>query len=267
MNRLAIVTLTVGLAGCSSGVSKSNPYWFFNSKPHAKTLLADSTPRGFDWIVKEYDGFTIYYERDNAYAAQTVDDLAQYVARWIARSVALVGADRYPPRLHYFLVGSRQRMRELIGVEVNGAANVANVVTGVYSNEIKGVGVHELHHCIVNTLWGYKGVTQGLHEGFAVYADEIVRSQSLHAQAKHLRDQGRLPSAGMLLKDFRFDDASYIGMGSFVKFLYETDGMKRFKRLWQDKGHDVDHVYGRTLDRLEQEWWKVLDAQNTAQVK
>lgn len=94
----------------------------------------------------------------------------------------------------------------------------------------------------------------------------------VHDHARQFRQQGRLMAIANLTatNDFRrFDpDVTYPESGSFVRYLIDTYGLDRMKRLFQ-RGTPADPadtvrqqfaaVYGRALADAERDWWAFLD--------
>jgi hypothetical protein len=94
--------------------------------------------------------------------------------RPMPRILELLGEQSYSEKIHIFAVGSRARMKALIGRESNGHAFTDDqTVCCVFSDKIRAGGAHELMHVITWNRWGrMKPDRAWLSEGLAVYAEE-----------------------------------------------------------------------------------------------
>jgi hypothetical protein len=139
---------------------------------------------------------------------------------------------------------------------------------------------HEVIHLYATT---FGRATSLLNEGLAVaYQVDPIRgdmtprwnNRHVHDVTAGWRRQGRLPPLGQLLTidQFRSTDSqiSYPAAGSFVRFLLDAHGgVVPIKSLFalssqQDAPaatrRNIEAVYGRSLEALEEAWHAVLDA-------
>jgi hypothetical protein len=139
---------------------------------------------------------------------------------------------------------------------------------------------HEVIH-LYASMFGR--ATTLLNEGLAVaYQVDPVRgdmtprwnNRHVHDVTAEWRRQGRLPPLGQILTidQFRATDSqiAYPAAGSFVRFLLDAHGgVVRIKSLFalssqQDAPatthRNIEAVYGRSLETLEEAWHSMLDA-------
>ncbi len=102
----------------------------------------------------------------------------------------------------------------------------------------------------------------GVIEGLAVAADNPVEDLSLHQWAAAMRRQKLAPDIRTLfsLTSFYANAAprAYVLAGSFLRFLAETYGTEKLKRLYR-RG-DFSEAFGRPLNDLARQWETFVDA-------
>jgi hypothetical protein len=106
----------------------------------------------------------------------------------------------------------------------------------------------------------------GIHEGIAVAAEWTEESARLeltpHEASAAMDSLGILPDLSRSLSAFGFwtqpGARAYTACGSFVRFLVDTYGMERFRRLWR-RG-DFAAAYDKPLATLLSEWRQSLAA-------
>ncbi len=124
---------------------------------------------------------------------------------------------------------------------------------------------HELAH-VFTVPWSPVKVSLkiGLHEGIAVAADWDEGKLTGHQWAKAMHQLEMAPSLSAIMGIGFWGHAgarSYLLAGSFVRFLVDTYGIEKFKRVFPF-GH-FEKYYGRTsqgkdLGALEAEWLEFL---------
>lgn len=112
-----------------------------------------------------------------------------------------------------------------------------------------GVVRHELTHAVIDQVWGRS--IPFLEEGLAETLGRTVDP---------------LPGAGVLavkdMLDGSADEVDYVAAARFTRFLIDTRGLDRFKRLFQDKTEASQEavlgrfatVYGEDFERIEAEY-------------
>ncbi len=228
----------------TSPVWARNPAWSFQRA------------KGFSWATHSSKHFKIFAEKGSL-AEREFQTIIGVLEKSHADIEALLGHP-LKGRTEYFLVSSRARMKELVGIETNGLA-VSQVSLGVYNETTKAIGSHELCHGQARRLWG---PSQGvwISEGVAVYSDNNWHGHPLHLLAKWLLDRDKLvPLADLIpdgwLKNRKYSDLiTYPELGSFVKFTYERYGREAVKALWQQGPTGALKGAGKPLEELEREW-------------
>jgi len=224
--------------------------------------------QNFSWSVDSSKHVKYYYP-SNSLAAKDLEKIKDITEKGISRILMLMHEEDYHVRIHYFIVESRDKMKELINAETNGAANWKyNGVYYVYGDSIKSGGPHEFNHVIASTMWGIGKVNRWVGEGFADYADNKWNSYDLHSLCKYLLDEQKLLPIEKL--DNRFSEyndlITYPESASFVKFLYERYGWEKFKQLWQEGSENIMSIYGKSLSELEKEWIEEIKKSNSSNI-
>jgi tetratricopeptide (TPR) repeat protein len=130
---------------------------------------------------------------------------------------------------------------------------------------------HELVHALA-APWGAPpfGVTAtwlglkthiGVVEGMAVAADNPVDELTLFEWAAAMKRRGLLPDVRVLLMPTGFYAApasrAYVAAGSFLRFLTQSFGAERTRRLYRDG--DFEAAFGRPLSELATDYERFLD--------
>lgn len=208
---------------------------------------------GFVWQTDTSDHFVLHI--DSTAKAARADLLHFRLDRALQRARTLVQARPDSAGVHVFMVGSRERMKKLVGRKTNGIAFFrTNTMALVIAEDWAASAAHELFHIVAMREWG-AGPTW-LNEGMAVFADDQWRGRKLHEVAAELADKARLAPFEKLVRDFRdvSESVAYPQAGSFAKYLYEQHGRALLRALWHDDHAEVKRLTGRDVVQLEQDW-------------
>jgi len=218
------------------------------------TASALGTRPGFAWKSAEIPQFRFYFE-PQSYAERHLGEIERNMQAARARVLTLLAEPAYADEVTVFVVGSRARMRTLIGRETNGQAlPKQNVILLVVSDSINASGAHELMHVIAKNRWGE--AEDWINEGLAIYADDIWMQQPLHAVTRYLLSQGRLVPLPQLINHFGdYDElVTYPEAGSFLKFLYEQHGVDKVKAVWKGGAAVMPRTMEQSIQQLEGAW-------------
>ena len=224
----------------------------------APTVPELTSRRDFAWTTAHGEHVDLYVE-EKSFAAAHIDSLmTRSEAAW-SRVLEVLGVATYPPRISVFVVESRDRMQALIGLTANGQAIPRRQAAfSVYNAQVDAFGAHEMFHVVAKNLWG--DAADWINEGLAMHADDRWDGQPLHTVASYHLERGFLIPLAPLLHRFNAHDvmASYPGVGSFVKFVYERYGREAVRQAWQGGVPGLTAATGKKLDTLEAEWHTVL---------
>jgi hypothetical protein len=205
-------------------------------------------------------------EKSPADAERALRD-CEYDAHAVAAALGLSS----PPRATVWIYRSAEEKRRLVG-----AGHTSFTKPWLAEIHVNDDGVphpilrHELVHALASAaapgplhVPARAGVVvnAGLLEGLAVAVDLPAGSFGVHAWARAMRDQGRLPPLASLLGASGFFGAAparaYTASGSFLRFLLDRDGPRPILAAYRDG--DVARALGRPLPELEAEWQRFLD--------
>lgn len=135
-----------------------------------------------------------------------------------------------------------------------------------------GVLKHELAHVFAATVatGTFKTpatlgvfVNIGVVEGIAVAADWPANELTVHGWTRAMRELKLAPDPRTILNPAGFwaisSARAYTVAGSFIRWLVDTEGMKKFAVLYST--NDFDRAYGKSLDSLVGDWEKFVDAE------
>lgn len=225
----------------------------------------------------ESEHFIIHYPA-NPELTETIETLAADHEFRRAQLVRDLGVDP-PDKITSFYFASPEQKYELMG-----ARNV--YMAKPWRNEIY---VHHqdfphqvLRHEIAHVMAGAFGdsifhvsagqvlglpvfFNVGMIEGTAVAADwpdHFNKALTPHQSVKAMQSLGMAPPAGQLFSTgfLAFSSArSYTLAGSYLRFLLDRYGIDRLQRLYESGG-DFEKAYGRSQNRLTQEWQAHIDS-------
>ena len=215
----------------------------------------------FQWKTDTIDTNVVIYFEQSSYAEKHKDVLKKRIKHFLNNTVKFIGDENYNNSIHYFILDSRNKMKQLIGYEANGVTFVKDaIIAAVFSESVNAVySHHELFHLIAANSWGTPKIW--VNEGMAVFADNRWRGYDLHQLSKFLIDRGNYISINDISKNFKKYDSmvTYPLLGSFVKFIDETYGRDTLKILWRNNSKKIEKRLGKSVLDLENEWLKMLD--------
>ncbi|MCX7958137.1 MAG: hypothetical protein N3B13_03745 [Deltaproteobacteria bacterium] len=129
---------------------------------------------------------------------------------------------------------------------------------------------HEISHILAGSLidspLGLYGMFRGLIpnmavvEGISVALEPETNIMTIHEKASVLMKKGKLPSLKELFNTGKFysksSSVSYSVSGSFIKYLIDTYGIDKFKRILQNE--DIIEVYEKDISQIEKEYQTFL---------
>jgi hypothetical protein len=123
------------------------------------------------------------------------------------------------------------------------------------------LAVHEFTHTFFYKNWG--GNMSFLSEGVAMYAEamSIGSSKNNSKTIDYIKKGELLPLKDLVEieigEDSKYTQMGYYASGSFVEFLIDTYGQKKFLELW-NLVRGWSKVYNKSLNELEKEWHRWL---------
>ena len=217
-----------------------------------------STP-GFSWKKHQSANFT-YYAESGTFPDQHIDIIKSGAEQGRRAIFSFLGATQTGNNA-IFVVHSRERMKALIGLDVQGFAIAEKkVLFLLYSEVYKPAISHELCHLYAFQILG-PPKDAWINEGLAVYYDGTWSGYSIDLLAKHLKDNRKLFKLTALFKNLYDKNAmiAYPQIGSFTRYLAETYGMNRLKQFWTGGMKEASTIFGKKPAALEKEWLASLE--------
>jgi hypothetical protein len=227
------------------------------------------------WIAKKSPHYIFYYF-ENSLAEKRIDEIIKIQEQSYEKiSKKLEAKNRRV--IEYFFYPSKRIKKKLMGDEGNGNAIWSEIkkekkiwkpkkfeVHALYNKKTQCVGAHEDTHL----LSSYLGVAIFLFcEGLSEFMSEKWQGKDLDFWAKKYLDENKLYSIKFLVDNKNWDNVDdlivYPQAGSFVRFLIESYGIKKFKDVYQrlsrlnsyeDNLDIIRKRYFKELDKLEKEW-------------
>jgi len=234
-----------------------------NAKPkkwHQKSLEELKNAKGFTWITKSTPHYDLFVD-SGTLAEREIGQLEREMEDSLPGLQKLLGGP-LKARLQAFVVSSEPRMNKLMG---GGGLSTGfawgTIITMVYQQDLRDMGIHETCHNMARFLWGNSHAAW-VNEGLAVYSENNWRGVPLHQLAKWLLDRHKIiPLNDVIAEGLhqKFNDmVTYPELGSFLKFVYETYGLDSVKVLWRRGAKGARKAFGKPLDAVEQEWLAAL---------
>ncbi len=202
--------------------------------------------------------FDVFYESGSKTAAR-VADVRVEAEQAREQVLKFLVEERYDQRVSIFLVESKQRMKDLIGLSISATGfNQTNTICLIpHSLPPSNVG-HELLHVIAMNNWSVPD--RWINEGLAVAYGGQILEYEIHALAKHLIERDQLPSFHELThRCARLGNRrSYPAAGSFVKFIYDQYGLATVRKIWDAGASGLEQATGVSMHEIEQDWLDVV---------
>lgn len=205
---------------------------------------------------RETEHFEIFYARELETEIERIVEDCEFQYAQLVTYLMLDG-DELSRKVRAYIYASPGQKKQLIG-----AGNTSVEDPFGYGFHIHAQGFphpvlkHELAH-VLTVPWSPLKVSLkiGLHEGIAVAADWSEGKLTAHQWAKAMREMEIAPPLSAIMGIGFWGHAgsrSYLLAGSFVRFLVDTYGIEKFKKVFPT-GNFVKH-YGKDLQSLETEW-------------
>ncbi len=239
--------------------------------------------RSFCWLtagVVVYNLFN-YLLVDNSYAALHADmrrfKVHEHITVWTTPDVPetevrpLFNKIRYDyeslsdylhiasqPEITVYLYSDDEEKKHILGAGETNLAKLWRNEVHVNLADADAVLRHEMAHLLAgefgNRLYGTLDV--GLLEGLAVACEWPVRYLNPHQWSAVLEKKTQLPDIEKMIRGKLFFTApgrlGYTVSGSFCRWLIDTYGIDKFKRLYA--GFSYTDCYSRTVNQLIDEW-------------
>ena len=210
---------------------------------------------------RETEHFEIFYARELETEVEQIAEDCEFQYAQLS-AYLMPDGDGLSQKVRAYIYASPDQKKQLIGARGTSVEDPFGHGFHIHKQGFPHpVLKHELAH-VFTVPWSPLKVSLkiGLHEGIAVAADWSEGKLTAHQWAKAMHQMEIAPplSAVMGIGFWGHTGSrSYLLAGSFVRFLVDTYGIEKFKKVFLI-GNFVKH-YGKNLQSLEAEWIDFLE--------
>jgi len=242
-------------------------------QPDFEAMVASFHPTDFpgvvpyeQWETRRTAHLVFHYPPDST-PARDIDRIARLYNSAYDDNATYLGITLDRP-IDVYLYPTRDVRRHMTARDFGFAMVTEYEVHSLWAADEQQSPGHEVVHVLTGNGWGDPSTGSGqapaealLGEGIAVWLDHSGRDH--HRQAADLLASGKLLPIRDILGDgwFQHDGAiTYPEAGSFVGFMLENLGVRKFKRIYLAKDFEAElqAAVGWTLPDLEASWHETL---------
>lgn len=208
----------------------------------------------FKWTSVSSSYFTCYVE-EGSYAAMHLDSLQKEMEKHRLELLSFFGTAKHATINTVFFVDTREKMKLLIGMDVQGFTIAEKQLVFFLVSEVYKAPVrHEFCHLYSYQVWGAPK-QPWMNEGLAVCHDSTWSNIDIDMLAKHFKDRQKLFTISKLTQNLYSENAiiAYPQIGSYTKFILRKHGRDQLKEFWQ-RG-----ISKNLLKQIEKDWLNELD--------
>lgn len=235
-----------------------------------------------NWMVRKSPHYVFHYFQ-NSLAEKEIKKIIEtqeLAYKKITKTLKL----KNKRKINYYLYPSKKTKQNLIGDDGHGNAIWLEIkkrkvwvpkkieVHSLYNNKIQCIGPHEDTH-LLSLPWGVSIFL--FSEGLAEFMDERWYGKDIDIWARKYLKENKLYSLKFLLENKNWnkvnDMITYPQVGSFVRFLINTYGIEKFKKIYKRTSRQkilkenvkiVEIIYSKSTEYLEKNWRKYLGIKN-----
>lgn len=203
------------------------------------------------WSIYESEHFRIIYPPELPIA----DDIAFHAIPHdqVYKQIADFFDYEMDRKIDFYLYLGNQQAISLTGFVLSFALPDKSEIHGSLMDSLG----HEQAHIVSIQCAGQIGKNTMMGEGIATYLDQTM--QGRHEQACAFFERGEILPIEEMLDHFRAypQEMAYSQAGSFLGYLIELYGRKRFVEFWKSNGdfYEVfERIYDMTVEEAEAEW-------------
>lgn len=232
-----------------------------------------------DWLIKKSPHYIFHYFK-NSLAKKDIDKIIKIKEGHYNKILSLLKTKNYR-KIKYYLYPTLKKKIELMGD--NSPGNVIweefelrdnKVKTNrfeihvLYDAKTKFIGEHEDTH-LLSLSWGLSIYL--FNEGLSQFMEGSLFGKDIDVLSKRLMKKNKLYSLKWLLNNKNWDKVKekivYPQAGSFVRYLINTYGLEKFKKVYkklsrnkkvQDNIKIIENTYLKSVKELEANWKKYL---------
>jgi len=239
--------------------------WFILVKPWLGYSTTEGHIEGELNQVFKIDHFQIYTDSQIKYDSTSLKDLHEFYYEEIKTQLNL----KKDISIKSYIFKNKQQKKRLFGSENADVAKPWLKQIYVDENNFTRSLKHELVH-IMAGQFGAKPfdvaafISPSLIEGMAMAVENNYDDKEIDYIVTLAIESGYRTDLKSLFTGLSFfgsaSSKSYLFAGSFIKYLMNTYGVEKVKKLYKDGG--FTHIYGKSIEELEKEFNKYLFSLN-----
>lgn len=255
MRNLRLVVTLLALAAVRPLPGRAEPVFHPPSEYTRSFVAGDS----LSLLSVNHGPFRLYFQ-EGSWTSRNLPALEGRLDDAIARVLEVLGLPECPRGVYLLAVDSEEEMQRLMGWHIKGgAARGHDLVFFVFSPTVRPQFKHEIFHLLSDEAWGTHS-NRLLDEGGAVFTDgECFYENPIDGIASGLLRTKRQFPLRRLIDDFdacarENEVTAYLQSASIFKYLYESHGPERLRRIWTEGFGAFEAIYGYPVTTLEQRW-------------
>lgn len=233
-----------------------------------------------DWLSKKSPHYIFYYFK-NSLAEKDINEIMKVKERHYHKILSFVKTQNYL-KIKYYLYPLLKEKKKLMGDDSLG--NVIWEEFELTNNKVKTkkfeihvlydikrkfIGEHEDTHLLSLPL----GLSIYLfNEGFAQFMEGKLFGKDINILSKRLMKKNKLYPLKWLIDNKNWDKVKkgivYPQTGSFVRYLINTYGLGKFKKVYKKLSRNktvqknikiIETIYSKSIKELETNWKKYLN--------
>ena len=226
------------------------------------------------WIKRKSSHYVFHYF-ENSLAAEEIEKIVETQEQNYRKIIKILGLEN-KRKIDYYLYPSEKIKESLMGDNGYGNAIWVEIekikvwvpkkfeVHCLYNNKIQCIGPHEDTHLL---SLPYGAATFLFSEGLAEFMDEKWQGREIDIWAKEYFKKNKLYAIKFLMENKNWDKVddmiAYPQSGSFIKYLINTYGIEKFKKMHQDLSRNktsrenirvVEKNCSKTIEEIEKNW-------------
>jgi hypothetical protein len=232
-----------------------------------------------DWLITKSPHY-IFHDLKNSLAHKEINKIIKIKERDYKKIISFLKI-KNSQKIKYFLYPDLKEKKKLMGSDDFGNAiweecELLNdrlktkrfEIHVLYAAKIKFIGEHEDTH-LLSLYWGLPPYL--FSEGLCQFMEGKLFGKDVDILSKRLIERNKIYSLKFLLNDKNWDmvkeEIAYPQVGSFVRYLINTYGLEKFKKIYKklprnkafrEKIKIIENIYSKSIQELEKEWKRYL---------
>ncbi|KPJ55613.1 hypothetical protein AMJ49_06745 [Parcubacteria bacterium DG_74_2] len=232
-----------------------------------------------NWLIKKSPNYLFYYFK-NSLAEKNIKEIIKIKEKHYSKILSFLKIKNCRKIQYYFYPTIKEKKKlmgdnnfgnaiwEELELKNSRAKTKRFEIHVAYNNKCKFIGEHEDTH-LLSLSWGLSIYL--FQEGLAQFMEENLFGKDIDNLSKKLLKQNKLYSTKWLCNNKNWDrlrpEIIYSQSGSFVRYLINTYGLKKFKKLYKKTARQktpkenikiIEIIYSQSIKKIEKNWRKYL---------